>query len=415
MSTMLKSYTKRLLRFVTIGSVDDGKSTLIGRLLHDAKGLLKDQYEAVESLDNDREGVNFAFFTDGLKKERELGITIDVAYRYFSTPKRKFIIADAPGHFEYTKNMVTACSRAQVAVLLIDARHGLLSQTKRHLFLASLLQVKHVVICINKMDLVQFSEERFEAIKESVSQYAAKLQIIDIQFIPTVATKGFNVVDTCEEMKWYKGGSLLFYLENVHVDSDENRIDCRFPIQMVSKNESPFRYFGRVASGIFKKGDEVLLLPSKQKSKILKITLGEKEIEEAIPGASILLTLDNNPLLHRGDMIVRPNNQPETTNRFNCMLFWLSDLGLDSNQPYYLLQAHRQEVCHIKSILYKLDIETLHREFPPSKIGVNDIARIEIQTTSPLYIDSYQKNRVTGSFILVDKNSLATVAAGVII
>lgn len=413
-------YTKRLLRFVTIGSVDDGKSTLIGRLLHDSKALLKDQYDAVKNIGQDKTSVNFAFFTDGLKSERELGITIDIAYRYFSTPKRKFIIADAPGHFEYTKNMITACSRAQVAVMMIDARYGIVQQTKRHLFFASLLQIKHVVICVNKMDLVGFDESRFEQVRFSCVEYASKLQITDLQFLPTVATDGDNIVNLSDRMPWYKGSTLLYYLENVHVESDENRIDCRLPVQYVHEGIkvngiSYTGYQGRVASGIFKQGDEVFLLPSQQKTRIFKIFLGAKEIDEAPPNFSIQLLLEGNPILKRGDMIVRPHNHPKITCAINCMVFWLTNEPLNVKKEYFLLQAHRQLSCQVKLVHYKINVDTLHREFPPFEIGANDIARVIIETKIPVYIDSYQKNKVTGSLILVDKDSLETVGAAVII
>lgn len=416
----LKSYSKRLLRFVTIGSVDDGKSTLIGRLLFDAKALMKDQYEALQTLDDSSENINLAFITDGLKSERALGITIDVAYRYFSSPKRKFIIADAPGHLEYTKNMVTACSRADVAVLLIDVRFGLLDQTKRHLFLASLLQVRHVAICINKMDLVNFSEDRFEEIKEICIQYASKLQIVDLQFFPTVATDGDNIVERSSRMPWYQGTSLLYYLENVHIDGDENCIDCRFPIQYVQADvqengQKYFAYQGRVASGIFKKGDEVMILPSKQITSILKIYQGEHELQEAPSTYSIQLLLTDNPTLKRGDMIVRPHNFPQITDSLDTMLFWLSDDVFDASKQYLLIHTHRQLVCQVTKIYHKIDIDSLHRVFPPFDVGVNDIVRVVVQVDNPLYVDAYHKNKVTGSLILVDEKTLETVAAAVII
>ncbi len=420
MNKNLKLFSKRMLRFVTIGSVDDGKSTLIGRLLHDAKALMKDQYDALKAIDSDADGFNLAFVTDGLKRERELGITIDVAYRYFSSPKRKFIIADAPGHLEYTKNMVTACSKADVAVLLIDARFGLLNQTRRHLFLASLLQVRHAAICINKMDLVNFSEKRFEEIKEICSQYASKLQIIDLQFFPTVATDGDNIIDCSLRMPWYQGSSLLYYLENVHIEGDENRIDCRFPIQYVlndveANGRTYLAYLGRIASGIFKKGDEVMILPDKQKTTILKIYHGENEIKEALSSYSIQLLLSSNPVLKRGDMIVRPHNSPRITDHFDCILFWLSDHKYDEAKQYFLLHTHRQVIASIEEIYHKINIDSLHREFPPFTISVNDVVRVSIHTNEPLFIDSYQKNKTTGSLILVDMTSFETVAAAVVI
>ena len=412
-----------LLRFSTAGSVDDGKSTLIGRLLYDSKSIFEDQYEQIKATSERRgeEGVNLALLTDGLKSEREQGITIDVAYRYFATPKRKFIIADTPGHIQYTRNMVTGASTANVALILIDARNGIVEQTKRHSFISSLLQIPHIVVCINKMDLADYSEEVFNSIRDEFSNFANKLDVKDIHFIPISALHGDNVVERSEHMDWYDGQTLMHYLENVHIGSDHNFIDCRFPVQHVIRpytdEHHDYRgYAGRVAGGIFKKGDEVMLLPSGFTSKIAKIDTYDGELEEAFPPMSVTLLLEDDLDLSRGDMIVRPNNQPDVTQDIEAMICWFNEKPMTQPRGKYVLRHTTQEVnCLIKEVRYTLDINTLHRNLEDTKVHLNDIARIVLRTTKPLFIDEYRKNRITGSFVLVDEQTNNTVAAGMII
>jgi sulfate adenylyltransferase subunit 1 len=411
-----------LLRFTTAGSVDDGKSTLIGRLLYDSKSIFEDQYDAVRESSERRgeEGVNLALLTDGLKAEREQGITIDVAYRYFSTPKRKFIIADTPGHIQYTRNMVTGASTANVALILIDARRGVLEQTRRHAFIASLLQIPHLVVCINKMDLVDYSEETYEKIKQDFEEFSYKLNVNDVHFIPISALKGDNVVTKSESTPWYDGSTLLYYLENVHIGSDHNFIDCRFPVQYVVRPNSDdyhdYRgYAGRIAGGIFKKGDDVMLLPSGFTSKIKKIDTFDGEVDEAYPPMSVTLLLEDDLDLSRGDMIVRENNHPEVEQDLEIMVCWFSDRPLQPRGKYAVLHTTKEVRCIVKEIRYKLDINTLHRNEEDKTIGMNDIARVVIRTTKPLYYDPYRKNRITGSVIFVDEGTNETVGAGMII
>lgn len=411
-----------LLRFTTAGSVDDGKSTLIGRLLYDSKSIFEDQYEAVRETSERRgeEGVNLALLTDGLKSEREQGITIDVAYRYFSTPRRKFIIADTPGHIQYTRNMVTGASTANVALILIDARKGILEQTRRHAFIASLLQIPHILVCINKMDLVDYSEEVYEEIKQSFEKFAYKLDVKDVSFVPISALKGDNVVEKSDQMPWYGGSTLLYYLENVHIGSDHNYIDTRFPVQYVVRpyNDAyhDYRgYAGRVAGGILKKGDDVMLLPSGFTSKIAKIDTYEGEVTEAYPPMSVTLLLENDLDLSRGDMIVRENNQPNMDQDLEIMVCWFNERPLQPRGKYTVMHTTQEARCIIKEIRYKLDINTLHRNEEDKSIGMNDIARIVLRTTKPLLFDSYRKNRITGSLILVDEATNETVGAGMII
>jgi sulfate adenylyltransferase subunit 1 len=411
-----------LLRFTTAGSVDDGKSTLIGRLLFDAKAIFEDQLEAIR-LTSERKGgdeVDLSLLTDGLRAEREQGITIDVAYRYFSTPKRKFIIADTPGHIQYTRNMVTGASTANVALVLVDARHGVIEQTKRHAFLASLLQIPHLVVCINKMDLVDYKEDVYNNIKAEFEKFSFKLDVKDVHFIPISALKGDNIVDRSQNMPWFEGTTLLYYLENVHIGSDHNFIDARFPIQHVIRpNTDEFHdyrgYAGRVAGGIWKKGDQVTLLPSGFQSKIAKIDSMDGELEEAYPPLSVTLLLEDDLDLSRGEMIVRENNQPNVDQDIELMICWFSEKPMQLNGKYTLFHTTREARCVIKEIRYKLNINTLHRDQEDLKIGMNDIGRISIRTTKPLFFDSYRKNRITGSVILIDEGTNATVAAGMII
>lgn len=411
-----------LLRFTTAGSVDDGKSTLIGRLLYDSKSIFEDQLEQVKVTTEKRgeEGVNLALLTDGLKAEREQGITIDVAYRYFSTPKRKFIIADTPGHIQYTRNMVTGASTANAALILIDARNGIVEQTRRHAFIASLLQIPHLIICINKMDLVDYKQEAYERIKEEFSEFSFKLDVNDVQFIPISALLGDNVVDKSQNMDWYEGSTLLYYLENVHIGSDHNFIDCRLPIQFVTRpNTDDFHdyrgYSGRIAGGIFKKGDKVILLPSGFTTTISQIDTYDGELEEAYPPMSVTMLLEEKFDLSRGDMIARVNNQPTVSQDLEVMVCWFHESPLRPRGKYAILHTTKEVRCIVKDIRYKLNINTLHRDQDDKEINMNDIARVVIRTTQPLFYDSYQKNRITGSIIFVDEHTNETVGAGMII
>ena len=411
-----------LLRFSTAGSVDDGKSTLIGRLLYDSKSIFEDQFETIKETSHRRgeQEVNLALLTDGLKAEREQGITIDVAYRYFATPKRKFIIADTPGHIQYTRNMVTGASTANVALILIDARNGILEQTRRHAFIASLLQIPHIVIGINKMDLVNYSAARFEKLKEEFTQFASKLDVYDIHFIPISALEGDNVVKLSDKMPWYAGPSLLYYLENVHIASDHNFIDVRFPVQYVIRpNTDEFHdyrgYAGRVAGGILKKGDEVMILPAGFTSRIKKIDTFDGEQQEAFPPQSVTILLEDDIDISRGDMIVRPNNLPKVSQDLEVMICWFNQKPLQGGGKYTILHTCKQTRCMVKDIRYKLDINTLHRDQENKTITMNDIARVRIRTTQPLFVDKYRKNRLTGSLIFIDEATNETVGAGMII
>lgn len=411
-----------LLRFTTAGSVDDGKSTLIGRLLYDSKSIFEDQYEAIKKTTEKRgeEGVNLALLTDGLKAEREQGITIDVAYRYFSTPKRKFIIADTPGHIQYTRNMVTGASTANVALILVDARNGVVEQTKRHAIIASLLQIPHLVVCINKMDLVGYEKDVFEQVKSDFEEFSARLETKDVQFVPISALKGDNVVNRSENMPWFEGTTLLYYLENVHIASDHNLIDCRFPVQYVVRPHSDdyhdYRgYAGRVAGGVFKKGDEVMLLPSGFTTKIKSINTFEGELEEAHPPMSVTICVEDDLDLSRGDMIVRPNNSPNVEQTVDLMICWFNEKPLRLNGKYTLMHTNNEVRCIVKEVRYKMDVNTLKRDLEFEQIEMNDIARVQLRTTKPLFFDSYSRNRITGSVILVDEGTHETVAAGMII
>ena len=411
-----------LLRFTTAGSVDDGKSTLIGRILYDSKSIFEDQMEAIEraSRKSGEAEVNLALLTDGLRSEREQGITIDVAYRYFATPKRKFIIADTPGHIQYTRNMVTGASTANLAIILVDARKGLVEQTARHSFIASLLGIPHIVYCINKMDLVDYSEEVYNNIKEDLESFSSKLITSDIRFIPISALKGDNVVNRSNNMSWYEGPTLMYTLENVHISSDHNHIDCRFPVQHVIRPQTDefhdYRgYAGRVAGGVFKPGDEVTLLPSGFTTRIAAIDCAEKEVSEAYAPMSVTLRLEEDFDLGRGDMIVRSNNQPTVTQDLDIMVCWMGNRPLQPNGKYALRHTTREVRCLVKEIQYKMDINTLHRNEADTHITMNDIARIRLRTTQPLFVDSYKRNRNTGSLILIDEATNETVAAGMVI
>ena len=412
-----------LLRFTTAGSVDDGKSTLIGRLLYDSKAIFEDQLESIETTSRQRgdENVNLALLTDGLRAEREQGITIDVAYRYFATPRRKFIIADTPGHVQYTRNMVTGASTANLAIVLIDARNGVVEQTRRHAFIADLLRIQHIVLCVNKMDLVDYDESRFQEIVADFKNFSSRLRnIVDMTFIPISALHGDNVVDKSEKMKWYGGPSLLYHLETVYVGTDENHVDARFPVQWVIRPHSDqyhdFRgYAGRVASGVFKPGDDITVQPSGFTSRIKGIHSMDGDIEEAFAPMSVAITLEDEIDISRGNMIVKPNNQPRVEQDIEAMLCWFSESKkLQSRGKYILRHTTMETKAIVQEIRYKVDIQTLHKNEEDKDFGLNDIGRVAIRTASPLLHDSYRKNRVTGSFVLIDPFTNETLAAGMI-
>ncbi len=411
-----------LLRFTTAGSVDDGKSTLIGRLLYDSKNTFEDQMEAVEQSSKQRgdENVNLALLTDGLKAEREQGITIDVAYRYFATPKRKFIIADTPGHIQYTRNMVTGASTANLAIILVDARKGVIEQTCRHSFIASLLRIQHVVVAVNKMDLVDYSEEVYNKIVEDYKDFASRLDsFVDVSFIPISALNGDNVVDRSENMPWYEGSSLLYHLETVYVGNQENHVEARFPVQWVIRPQSDewhdFRgYAGRVAGGVFKPGDDITVQPSGFNSKVKSIYMDGQEIDEAYSPLSVAITLEDEIDISRGDMIVKTNNPPEVSQDIDAMICWFSDKPMTPRGKYILRHTSREVKAIIKEVNYKVNINTLHKIEDDKSFNLNDIGRITLRTSAPLIHDRYKRNRSTGSFILIDAQTNETVAAGMI-
>ena len=464
-----------LLRLITCGNVDDGKSTLIGRLLYDTKSIFEDQWAAVQQASERRghAGPNLALLTDGLRAEREQGITIDVAYRYFATPRRKFILADCPGHFEYTRNMITGASSAQLALLLIDVRHGITPQTCRHAFLTTLLRIKHLVVCVNKMDLVDYQQSAFDRVREQFMAYAERLDAADIQFIPIAALHGDNIVEKSTQMPWYAGAPLLYTLENVYVRNDANHIDARFPVQTVLRPPSvpstasgqsstvhrlpstghpstvhrlpstgqsstpsaasgqasssgrlpstvdrlpaALRYAGQVASGIFRPGEEVVHLPSGLTARITAIQGPSGPVAEAFHPMSVAIELDRDLAISRGEMLARPNNQPETSQDLEAMLCWLSDQPMDPARQYILRHTTRETGCLVSAVRYKLDITTLHRSQDQTPLNMNDLARVTLHTATPLHFDSYKKNRQTGSVILVDEVANTTVAAGMIL
>ena len=412
----------QLLRFATAGSVDDGKSTLIGRLLYDSKSIFEDQLEAVgkTSQKKGHEGIDLALFTDGLRDEREQGITIDVAYRYFTTPKRKFIIADTPGHFQYTRNLVTGASSANATIILIDARHGVIEQTKRHSYIASLLQIPHIIVCVNKMDLVAYKEAVFNEIMDDYRAIASKLMIKDVHFIPISALNGDNVVNQSQHMEWFKGAPLLHTLETIHIGSDINKKDARFPVQTIIRPQSEdhidYRgYAGRLDSGILRKGDEVTVLPSGFTSKIKSIDTYNGQLEEAFAPMSISLSLEDDIDISRGSMIVKSKNQPEKTQSFEAMICWLSNDNYLPRSKFIIKHTTNEQTAMIKEIDYKVDVNTLTRIKDDVSLSMNDIARISIKTAGPVMIDKYVDNRFTGSFILINPNNNETVAAGMII
>jgi sulfate adenylyltransferase subunit 1 len=414
-----------ILRLATAGSVDDGKSTLIGRLLYDSKSIFEDQMEAVERTSRDRgeEYTNLALLTDGLRAEREQGITIDVAYRYFATPKRKFIIADTPGHIQYTRNMVTGASTADLAIILIDARKGLLEQSRRHAFLTTLLRVPHLVLAVNKMDLVDYEQERFEQIKEDFTAFAAKLSVGDLTFIPLSALHGDNVVERSANMPWYDGPSLLHHLENLHIASDRNLIDVRFPVQYVIRphmSTDPelhdYRgYAGQVAGGVLKPGDEVMHLPSGLTTRIRRIDTADGPVEEAFAPMSVTLLLEDDIDISRGDMICRPHNRPRVTQDIEAMICWMSDeRTLTPRSKLVIKHTTRTARTMVKDLIYRLDVNTLHRHEDATHLELNEIGRVSLRVTQPLFADDYGRNRATGAFILIDEATDATVAAGMI-
>ena len=412
----------KMLRLATVGSVDDGKSTLIGRLLHDSKNIFQDQLEHVSSV-SERRGSDFvdlALLTDGLRAEREQGITIDVAYRYFSTPKRKFIVADCPGHIQYTRNMVTGASNVDAAVLLIDARHGVIEQTKRHSLLASLLGIPHVVVCVNKMDLVDFDETTFEAICDQYRTFAERLDLHDVTFVPISALAGDNVVERSINMPWFEGGSLLYLLESMYVAGDQNWTDMRFPVQYVIRPQTSdfpdFRgYAGRVSSGVLRVGDEVMVLPSGFKSKISAITTYGGSLEEAGPGMSVTVQLSDDIDVSRGDMICRTANVPMVDKDLDAMVAWLNHLAeLQVGRTYLLKHTTRTVRCKVQKVQYRLDINSLHRDQGVDSLAVNEIGRVSLRTSGPIFFDDYKNNRATGSFILIDEATNLTVAGGML-
>ncbi len=413
----------RQLRFATIGSVDDGKSTLIGRLLYDSKSIFEDQLEHVEAVSKRRgdEYVDLSLLTDGLRAEREQGITIDVAHRYFATPARSFVIMDCPGHVQYTRNMVTGASTADLAIILIDARHGVVEQTRRHSILTSLLGVPHLVVCVNKMDLVDYSEERFKEIREDFESFAARLNLHDVTILPISALKGDNVVDRTPDLGWFEGPTLLHHLENVYTASDDNRIDVRFPVQYVIRPRTTefhdYRgYAGTVAGGVLRVGDEIVVLPSGLSSTITGIDSADGPLTEAVPGAAVTILLADDLSVTRGDMICRPHNRPRVVQDHEAMLCWLdSNAQLQTNKLYTLKHTTRSTRAKVSEVRYVLDISELHRKEPTGPLAMNDIARVVIHTAEPLLRDDYEHNRVTGSFILVDESTGATAAAGMLL
>ncbi len=410
-------HERDLLRFSTAGSVDDGKSTLIGRMLYDSKQIFQDQMDQLENASKLRgeEEVNLALLTDGLRAEREQGITIDVAYRYFSTAKRKFIIADTPGHEQYTRNMVTGASTADLAIILIDARNGVLTQSKRHGIIASLLGIPHVVVAVNKMDLVDYSRERYEEIKSEYQSFAQKLSISDVEFIPVSALMGDNVVDRSERMPWFEGAPLLQFLENVTISGDRNLVDFRFPVQYVVRPNQNFRGFsGRIASGSITVGEEIIALPGRQRSKIKGIHVFKDERDNAFAGQSVVLTLDDEIDVSRGDMLVRSHNIPEVANEFDAVLTWMDDENpLDVGTQYLLQHTTRSTTAYVDEVVYRIDVNSLHRS-EAETLRLNEIGRVKLTTANPVFYDAYERNRNTGGFILIDPHDYRTVGAGMI-
>jgi bifunctional enzyme CysN/CysC len=410
---------KQLLRFITCGSVDDGKSTLIGRLLYDSKMLYEDHISQLEA-DSKKVGTTGGKFdpalvTDGLKAEREQGITIDVAYRYFSTAKRKFIIADTPGHEQYTRNMATGASSADLAIILIDARHGILTQTRRHSFIVSLLGIRHVVLAINKMDLVDFSEQRYNQICDEYRGFAARLDLPDLHFIPISALNGDNVVDPSPSMPWYRGATLMSFLESVYIDSDRNLRDFRFPVQLVNRPNLDFRGFcGTIASGMIRPGEEVMILPSRQKSRVKEIVTFDGNLDEAFAPLAVTLTLQDEVDASRGDMIVRAGNLPRTADTFDAMIVWMNQDAMVPGKTYLFKHTTQTLPGSIETLAYRIDVNTLHRS-PAPNLELNEIGRVRVSLNGPIHFDPYRNNRTTGAFVVIDRITNATVAAGMIL
>ncbi|GAA4727296.1 hypothetical protein GCM10023328_01840 [Modestobacter marinus] len=407
-----------ILRIATAGSVDDGKSTLIGRLLYDSKAVFEDQYAAIERASRG-DYVDLALLTDGLRAEREQGITIDVAYRYFSTPRRTFILADTPGHVQYTRNMVTGASTADLAIVLVDARKGMVEQSRRHAFLASLLRVPHLVVAVNKMDLVDWSEDVFEGIRDEFTAFATKLEVPDLTVVPISALQGDNVVTRSTHMPWYEGTSLLHHLEHVHVASDRNLVDTRFPVQYVIRPQSDafhdYRgYAGRVGAGVLRPGDEVQVLPSGLTTTITAIDGPDGPVEAAFPPMSVTVRLADDLDVSRGDMICRPHNAPHVTQDLDALVCWMADAPLTPRMRLAVKHTTRTVRAMVKELQYRLDVNTLHRETDATGLGLNDIGRVRLRTTQPLFVDDYHRNRVTGRFILIDEATNATVGAGML-
>jgi bifunctional enzyme CysN/CysC len=405
-----------LLRFTTAGSVDDGKSTLIGRLLYDSKSIFEDQMEAIEktSKSSGEEEVNLALLTDGLKAEREQKITIDVAYRYFATPKRKFIIADTPGHTQYTRNMVTGASTADLAIILVDASKGLLTQSRRHAFISSLLRIPHLVVAVNKMDLVDYDEKVFDEIVSDFKDFASKLNVSDVTYIPISALKGDNVVEKSDQMDWYKGSTLLYHLENVKVDAADNVVDFRFPVQYVIRPNAEFRGFsGQVASGHIREGDEIKVLPSGLTSKVKELVTMDGDIEAAFTGDSVTITIEDEIDISRGDMIVRKNNVPTVRNDFEAYLCWMNESPMEVGKQYVLQHTTRTSQVFIEDVIYRMNVDTLNRE-DANGLELNEIGRVKLKSSQPIFFDPYQINQKTGSFIIIDAATNVTVGAGMI-
>nr|WP_170313714.1 sulfate adenylyltransferase subunit CysN [Phytoactinopolyspora halophila] len=410
-----------LMRFATAGSVDDGKSTLIGRLLFDSKSIFNDQLESVERTSQERgdEYTNLALLTDGLRAEREQGITIDVAYRYFATPRRKFVIADTPGHIQYTRNMVTGASTADLAIVLVDARKGLVEQSLRHAFIVSLLRVPHLVLAVNKMDLVDWSEEVFEQISHDFACFATKLDIPDLTVIPISALYGDNIVSRSTNMPWYEGSSLLHHLEHVHIASDRNLVDVRFPVQYVIRPQSlqyaDYRgYAGTIAGGVLKKGDEVMVLPSGFTTRIAEVETADGPVSEAFAPMSVTVQLEDELDVSRGDMICRPHNRPAAAQDIDAMVCWMTDQPLVPGQKLAIKHTTRSARAMVKELQYKLDVNSLHRDDTVTQLGLNDVGRVRLRTTAPLLADEYRRNRITGGFVLIDESTNHTVGAGMI-
>jgi len=423
-ATLEQSPAAPMLRLVITGSVDDGKSTLIGRLLYDSKQILVDQLEALRAASERRNGglgLDLSLLTDGLRAEREQGITIDVAYRYFETPHRKFIIADTPGHESYTRNMVTGASTADLAVILIDARKGVVEQTRRHAFIASLLGIRHLAVCINKMDLVGYSEERFEHIEQEFRDFCARLEATDVTFIPTSAVHGENIVDRSHEMPWYQGPALLYHLEHVHIASDRNLIDCRFPVQWVirpgaASGDPDYRgYAGQIAAGVFRSGDPVVVLPGGHETQIASVDTSDGSVDEACAPMSVTLRLAGDLDVSRGDMICRPHNRPTVDRHLEAIVCWMAEEPLVVGGVYAIKHTTRSARAIVEEVRYRIDVNTLHRDEHASRLGLNDIGRVRLRTTAPIIFDEYRRNRTTGSFILIDETANGTVGAGMII